>query len=139
MSFGPGGRIRTADDLAAFQKGEIAGTANYPVGGSINTWETNISSAQAKLAISINSSLKSSPPNYTPDIQCTGLALRVARQIGVNLPGGVGPVVINSGGIVFGIGNRTLWSGRVTNPYHLNQQMTRMYGPPQVRTGEDFR
>jgi hypothetical protein len=135
MSFGPEGRIRTAADLIAFQKGEIAGKANYPISGSINTWETNISDAQAKLAININASLRSSPPNYTPDIQCTGLALKVAKQIGVNLPSGIGPVVLKDGGMIF---NTTLWSGCVTNPYHLNQQMIQAYGPPQVRNASDF-
>ncbi|OQA34733.1 MAG: hypothetical protein BWY56_01849 [Acidobacteria bacterium ADurb.Bin340] len=139
MSFGPAGRIRTAEEFTAFQNGQTAGTAKYPVSGTISTWETNISDAQAKQAIQINASLRSSPPNYTKDIQCTGLALNVAQRIGVNLPSGVGPVVIRVPDARFlGVVNKTVWSGSVANPYHLSRQMTQMFGPPHVRTADDF-
>jgi len=139
MSFGPAGRIRTAEDFTAFQNGQTPGTAKHPLSGNISTWETSISPSQAKLAIQINSWLKSNPPNYTKNAQCTGIALMVGRLIGVNLPSGIGPVVIRVPDTRFlGLTNKTIWSGNVPNPYHLSRQMTQLYGPPQIRNSGDF-
>jgi RHS repeat-associated protein len=123
LSFGPGQWILDNKDL--FQTGGLAGNAHWSLTGSANTWESNITSAQLTTGIKAIADFKSNVPNFTPSFQCAAAALSIVQKVGLTLPNGVGPVVANKFG-------KTYFSGNVANPYHLNQQMTKQFGPPQV-------
>jgi hypothetical protein len=74
---------------------------------------------------------KAEKPNYSPYFQCTDAALSIAKKTGITLPDGVGPVIAEKFG-------KNYFSGNLPNPYHLSQQMTKMYGPPQVVSASSF-
>lgn len=46
LSFGPGGWI--AANLTAFQNGNLPGNANWPIKGSVSTWESTITSDSSR-------------------------------------------------------------------------------------------
>jgi hypothetical protein len=70
-------------------------------------------------------------PNYTPNVQCTSVALSIAAKAGVNLPNGVGPVTAKAYGLTF-------YNSNVANPYHLNKQMITAHGAPTVVNANGF-
>jgi hypothetical protein len=63
---------------------------------------------------------KAHVPNYTITFQCATAALSIAQKVGLTLPSGIGPVTAPG------------HNQNVANPYHLSQQMTKRFGPPQV-------
>jgi hypothetical protein len=124
FSFGPGDQIG-ASNKSQFKNGQLPGDPHWTLNGNANTWEFTITPQQMANGLKAVSDLKANPPNYTPKYQCTSSALAVGAATGVKLPDGVGRVVVRMYGIV-------LWTGRVSNPYHLNQQMTQQFGSPRV-------
>jgi RHS repeat-associated protein len=124
LSFGPGAWI--AGNLTAFLNGQLAGNANWPVNGSVSTWESNITSEQLKIGIKAIADFKANVPNYSMSSQCTTAALSIAQKVGLTLPSGVGPVTA--------LGHNQ----NVANPYHLSQQMRSQFGPPQMVGSSEF-
>jgi len=129
LSFGPGQLI--LDNVELFINGGLRGDAHWPLTGSVSTWESTITSQQLATGKQAIADFKAHVPNYTPEFQCTTAALSIAKKVGLNLPSGVGPVIAKKFG-------RTYFRGDVSNPYHLSQQMTAMYGPPEVVNASAF-
>jgi RHS repeat-associated protein len=123
LSFGPGESV--ADNRDVFRKGTLPGNAHWRLYGTANTWESTITSPQLAAAQNAITDFKAHAPNYTIDVQCTTASLSIAKKAGLNLPDGVGHVIVRKWGF-------TPFDGDVANPYHLNKQMTALYGPPEV-------
>lgn len=66
------------------------------------------------------------------DMNCATAALSITRKVGLTLPDGVGPVIAEDLGRVY------LPQTDAANPYHLDQQMRKMYGNPQVVNTSSF-
>ena len=118
LSFGPGDWIQ--GNLTAFQNGQLPGRADWPITGSVSTWESTITSAQFATGTKAIADFKGNVPNYTMAFNCTTGALSIAQKAGLTLPSGVGPVTA--------LGHNQ----NVANPYHLSQQMRSQFGPPQI-------
>jgi hypothetical protein len=130
LSFGPGQQIG-ASNKDQFKNGNLPGDAHWSLSGSASTWESTITGPQLTVGKQAITDFKAHVPNYTPHVQCTTAALSIAKKVGLTLPSGVGPVVAEAFG-------RTFFRGNIANPYHLNQQMTAMYGPANVVSTSTF-
>lgn len=64
-------------------------------------------------------------------VRFAAAALSMIRKVGLTLPDGVGPVIAEDLGT-------TYFKGDMANPYHLDQQMRKMYGNPQVVNTSSF-
>ena len=124
LSFGPGAWI--AANLPSFQNGTLPGNANWPIKGSVSTWESSISPEQFAAGVKAIADFKKNVPNYTITFQCTTASLSIAQRIGLTLPNGMGPVTA--------LGHNQ----SVANPYHLSQQMMKQFGPPQMVGASEF-
>lgn len=109
----------------------MPGNAHWKLQGSVNTWESYITLPQLTAGEQAITDFKANVPNYTTDFQCTTAALSIAKKAGLTLPDGVGPVIAEELGQV-------AFSGSIPNPYHLNKQMTALFGPPQVVSASSF-
>ena len=92
----------------------------------MSTWESTITSEQYATGMKAIAEFKGHVPNYTIAFQCTTAALSIAQKVGLTLPSGVGPITAQG------------HNQNVANPYHLSQQMTKQYGPPQVVGESEF-
>ena len=82
--------------------------------------------AQFKTAASAIADFKANVPNYTATFQCTTAALSIAQKAGLTLPNGIGPITAQGHNL------------NISNPYHLSQQMTKQFGPPQQVKASEF-
>jgi RHS repeat-associated protein len=123
LSFGPGAFVLDNKDL--FTSGGLPGNAHWHLTGQADTFESKITSPQLEKGKQLIADFQAHVPNYSPQFECTSASLSIARQVGLTLPDGVGPVIA----VKFG---KTYFSGNASNPYHLDQQMKSLFGPPQV-------
>jgi hypothetical protein len=130
LSFGPGTPIG-ATNKNQFLNGTLPGNPHWPLQGNANTWEFFLTVLEAEEAKKEITRIKTQVPNYTPTNQCTSVSLSVAAKTRVKLPDGIGRVIARAYGY-------TPYNNRVENPYHLNQQMTAMFGKPTVVNTNTF-
>jgi RHS repeat-associated protein len=129
LSFGPGAPIVLNQEL--FREGSLPGNAHWKLDGNANTWEWNITPQELWKGTKAIADFKTHVPKYTAEFQCTSAALSIAKQVGLGLPDGIGPVIAEEFG-------HTFFKGNVSNPYHLNQEMIRQFGPPRVVSTSTF-
>ena len=107
-------------------------TGAYPIEGDVATYEIPITTDQEKKAIDAINYLNKNPANYTPTAHCATAACAIAEQANVEIPNGLGPAVLVNEKGVLPIGDKV-------TPHFLNEQLMQKYGPPIVRSPDDFR
>ena len=113
VSFGPS-HTMGALDIPSFQSGSFKGSAHWPLSEptskayQVGTITDDAKIAQGNAAMN---AVKADPGVYSPDRQCTSVAIGLADSFGLNLPNGIGPYTW------------ALGSGSSPNPYALNSQL----------------
>jgi RHS repeat-associated protein len=115
LSFGPSQEI-SGDNVKDFRFGTLHGDAHWKIQGPVHITEKPITQYQRINGDAAILQFKANPPNYSPWMTCTSAALSIPGKVGVGFPNGWGPAVFMKGII-------PLFSGKVSNPYHLDQQL----------------
>lgn len=116
ISFGPGTPIGFSNKRQ-FLKGNLPGNTSWPLHGDVHTFEWYITPEQYMHGEQWRYDYFNNPPNYSPDSQCTSVAVEAGNAYGVPLPDGVSPV--SSYGI----------KKDYPNPYGLYEQLKKKKTP----------
>lgn len=116
-----------------FRDGKLPGKTNWPADETIRAFEKAMTPEQYAKCQKSCEDAKKKTIMYTPQYQCTSAALALAKECGVPMPAGVGPVKVVVGGV-------TASEGNYVNPYKLNEEMSAaqtptIYKPGELKTG----
>jgi len=117
-SVGPAKTI-TDDQLKQFAFSGIPGQTSWIISEKSKAWEWPLDEKQYQACKKLCEKEKNKPIKYSPSSQCTSEALKLANACGISTPDGVGDV--NTGKP----DAKGMYGGRFSNPYELNDQMSK--------------